>query len=159
MRWGLRRGGNRVACRGCRRWEIEVCGDWAGPLYTPTFSLTPATLLGCIFAPAAVVDPCFNSRNARGRQIKHRAKKLGAVARIFFFWPLFLPFVLFQPRGTTPALCARFFRFDDQTTSERYSSLNEFVFICCRWWWSSTRIFQSNKRERGGELVTVSRSC
>lgn len=111
---------------------IEVCGDWAGPLYTPTLSLTPATLLGCIFAPAAAADPCFNSCNARGHQIKHRAKKLGAVARIFFFRPLFLPFVLFQPRGTTPALCGRFFPFDDRTTTERYSSLNEFVFICCR---------------------------
>lgn len=132
---------------------IEVCGDWAGPLYTPTFSLTPATLLGCIFAPAAVVDPCFDSRNARGRQIKHRAKKLGAVARIFFFRPLFLPFVLFQP-----ALCGRFFRFDDQTTTGRYSSLNEFVFIRCRCR-RGRREFSRVIKENGQGGVLVSASC
>lgn len=42
VREGCKRGGRGVG--------MGVCGDWAGPLYTAAAGLTPATLLGCIFA-------------------------------------------------------------------------------------------------------------
>lgn len=140
VREGCKRGGRGVG--------MGVCGDWAGPLYTAAAGLTPATLLGCIFARRRWIRALTLARsrppNKTSREETRRCR-----TGLFLFAAFFPPRYSLRCSGRR-CITPRFFRFfrprfDDRTITVGYSSFRRSVFPSCQ---RSSEFFPGNKRER-----------